>query len=262
MTRLAVFIFAISQNCFAQIANINTCLETSLHRTITPVQSSPRPFRFLLSSPFSGTDLFESNFSYIPRKNTRLHTSFNGSPDYATASLSADQSVPINSQWKLAVALGGFSQWGNTQRARNSTTSLPFFGGIQGQIFSDYKLNSQLHLSVSLEFDRIFLENSNLDSVVPKSPWFSGQTISITKKWNSGLTMQVLWKNHSDFQFFEVLGFLPLKDDWMGSFSLRNDYNRWGLGVYRRLQNQSVWGLTLRYHRELQTFNTGIHGSF
>lgn len=317
MTRLAVFIFAISQNCFAQIANINTCLETSLHRVNIPInpysyhsnypsnatgipQSAKQtqykspgtvstPFRLYLASPITGTDLFESSLSYIPRKYTRLHTEFNGSPDYATVSLSADQSLQINSQWKLAIALGGFSQWGNSkgasnQSGKNPDVSLPFFGGFQGQIFSEYKLNSQLHLSVSLEFDRIFLENSKLsagsgqnsgntgsggatwgnpiDSNIKRNVWLPGQTISITKNWSSGVTMQVLWKNHSDFQFFEILGFLPINEVWLGSFSLRNDYNRWGFGIYRRLQNQSIWGLTIRYHRELQTFNAGIHGGF
>jgi hypothetical protein len=274
MTRLAVFIFAISQNCFAQIANINTCLESSLHRVHTPVNSSNSPFRIFLSSPFLGTDLFESNFTYIPRKNTRLHAAFNGSPDYSTLSFTADQSIQVHSKWKLGLALGGLSQW-----TQLTTKDLPFWGGIQSQLFSEYQLGSQMRLSVSLEFDRIFLENSKrLDPVFNNpgsysdpnpSPWITGQTVALTKKWGNGkshsapgITTQLLWKNQSDFQFFEVLGFVPLDQQWTLSWSLRNDFHRWGLGLYRGMQNGTVWGISMRYHRELQTFNAALNGSF
>lgn len=274
MTRLAVFIFAISQNCFAQIANINTCLESSLHRVHTPVNSSNSPFRVFLSSPFLGTDLFESNLTYIPRKNTRLHSAFNGSPDYSTASLTADQSIQVHSKWKLGMALGGFSQW-TQHRSKN----LPILGGIQSQLFSEYQLSSQLRLSISLEFDRVFLENSkmldplfnepNSNPDQNQSPWFTGHTFVLTKKWSSGkshsapgITTQLLWKNQSDFQFFEVLGFVPLNQQWTLSWSLRNDYHRWGLGLYRGMKNGTVWGVSMRYHRELQTFNAALNGSF
>ncbi len=274
MTRLAVFIFAISQNCFAQIANINTCLESSLHRVHTPVNSSNSPFRVFLSSPFLGTDLFESNLTYIPRKNTRLHTAFNGSPDYSTASLTADQSVQVHSKWKLGMALGGFTHW-----APKTSNNLNFLGGIQSQLFSEYQLSSQLRLSVSLEFDRIFLENSKRPDPIFNNPssysdqnpslWFTGQTVALTKKWSagkshssSGVTTQLIWMNQSDFQYFEVLGFVPLDQQWTLSLSLRNDYHRWGLGLYRELKNGTVWGISMRYHRELQTFNAALNGSF